>query len=34
VDDLFVLSGAVEADSAERLRREWHADRFPFAENY
>ena len=33
VDDLLTLPGAVEVDSLERLRREWHADGFPFAED-
>ena len=34
VDDLLTLPGAVEVDSLERLRREWHADGFPLADGY
>ncbi len=33
VDDLLTLPGAVEVDSVERPRREWHADGFPFAKD-
>ncbi len=34
VDDLLTLPGAVEVDSLERLRREWHSDGFPLADGY